>query len=258
MDHDVYGVSDLLHKIETYSRELGINIKLFGSLAAIQYIKNSDDPNLRDILATYKARKALKDLDFIASGKHRGKVKKLFMEILQFEEDFHVNRLHGRRRHIYYSKDGTIHVDIYFDKFEFNHDIDVKEELERPGFVLSLPYLILTKLQITEPTIGDIIDIQVLIYVCSRNKDCSQKLEDLYRKYLSNDWGFWYDSMMNLERALLHLNIYENIELRKRMEEAIRRSLDFINNMEKGKKWIKRARISTKKEWYRKVEEPRL
>ncbi len=256
VDND--SVLEIVSKIFETASKLKIPIKMFGSMASYMHILNSGDRYFLELVKTFKSKKALKDLDFIARGKDRGRIKKLFVEELGFTEDFHVNRLHGRRRHIYYSQDGSIHVDVYFDKLEFNHDIEPKEEFKKDGSLLSIPYLLLTKLQITQPTLGDIIDIQILIYLCDRNEKCKSEIRRLYMKYLSDDWGFWYDAYKNIEKSVSYLDIYSEDNLKKEILSSLAEHLKYLEDMDKGKKWYKRAKVGTAKEWYRKIEEPRL
>ena len=244
----------------TRAREEGIFLKSFGSAGIILFVLENKLLPPEEIHYLYANRK-IKDLDLVGYGKQRSKIQKYFENKIGFIGDFHVNRLHGRKRHIYYHPENKYQVDVFFDKLEFNQDIEVKGLLEKPGLSLELPYLLLTKLQIHQPTAGDLMDIAFLLSICDKNSGCMDDVKKALKDYLKDNWGFWYSSYLNIDRTIEGISS-KKISLTEKLVEKALENLGYIkkylDEMEKGKKWHKRAKIGTKKPWYREIEEPRL
>jgi len=238
----------------------GIFLKSFGSAGIILFVLENKLLSQEELYFLYSNRK-IKDLDLVGYGKQRSRIQKYFENTLGFIGDFHVNRLHGRKRHIYYHPQNKYQVDVFFDKLEFNQDIEVKGLLEKPGLSLDLPHLLLTKLQIHQPTAGDLMDIAFLLSICDKNGDCMDDVKRVLRDYLKDNWGFWYSSYLNIDRAIEGINskqISLTGNLVKKALENLVYIKKYLDEMEKGKKWFKRAKTGTKKPWYREIEEPRL
>lgn len=239
--------------------------------AAAIYIHSRDKPEALSIffdLGRFEDKESLfTDLDLIGYSKQRKEIIDFFERDLGFKYDPYVKALFGAKRLVYYHPSDYYHVDIFFDKLEFSHDIVFGEKpgkgrLELDFPTITLADLVLEKLQIHEINRKDLVDLAVLFYghpLCSETsnkKDCID--DDYIATVLSDDWGFWYDATNNL--AKLKYFITSNINLLREERsriilERIDKLLTIINNKPKSKNWIKRSKIGASKPWYREVEE---
>jgi hypothetical protein len=131
----------------------------------------------------------LTDLDFITLSKYGSKIPALFSS-LKFVPNERVNILFGATRQIYVDPENQRHVDVFFDKLSFNHEIDLTKRLDIDPFTISLADLLLEKLQIVKMSEKDAKDVIVLRH--EHTLEGTQKTIDggYVAKLLSNDWGF--------------------------------------------------------------------
>lgn len=213
-----------------------------------------------------KGKQNFTDLDFAAYGKQHREVRKLLEENLGYIADERVMALYGKRRHIYAHPEGLYHVDIFFDKLEFSHDVNFgskpgsgRLELDYP--TISLPDILLGKIQIHQINEKDIVDIITLIR--SHQIGEVDEREILNAKYiakvLADDWGFWYDANMNLRKVQEFADSYYkkgklNLGELSDVVEKTSIIIQYIEKEPKTKRWHKRAKKGNKKTWWRLVE----
>ncbi|AFK51715.1 hypothetical protein TCELL_1292 [Thermogladius calderae 1633] len=258
--------------IVSKASERGVVLRIIGALGV--YIHSADKPgaiSLYEKLGRFKGEGLVfTDLDLIGYSKQRKEIIDLFEKELKFNYDPYVKALFAGKRLIYYHPQDLYHVDIFFDKLEFSHDIDFgskpgKGLLELDYPTISLAHLVLEKLQIHEINWKDLVDLAVLLYshnLCSlegsKSRECID--DDLIASVLSDDWGFWYDAMINLAklRDMLMNKLAEGALTKDVVELVLGRVNSLVNKVEstpKSKAWIKRSKIGTSKPWYRQVEE---
>ncbi|MFQ6125494.1 MAG: hypothetical protein ACE5R6_12960 [Candidatus Heimdallarchaeota archaeon] len=207
------------------------------------------------------------DIDFVAYSKQRSDIRKFFEEKMNYEIDKHVLFFHGNTRLIYYPPGHKFHVDVFFDQLEFCHNIyfgskPKKGRLELDSPTIPLADIILQKTQIHEINEKDIKDIIVLL----RAHEIGQTDEREYinLKYindlLADDWEFWYEVKLNLEKVQTFAKKYSKKNLLKDddfldVNQKIQTMLESLESVKKTKKWQKRAKKGPKKQWWRDVEE---
>lgn len=262
-------VKDSINIIEK-AKDMGITIRIIGALAV--YIHSI---HYEKALALYKKVKRFgedkpmfTDLDLMAYGKQRNDIAKFFEKTLHFKPNFMINALFGDRRMIFLHPEGHYHVDVFFDKLEFSHDVYVgskpghgRLELDYP--TISLADLVLQKTQIHHINLKDIVDL-IVLFVSHDVDDTVQDRELIDGKYvarvLADDWGFWYDAVNNLEKVKefskkFHLENKLTKEEYSIVISRVDKLLNIIDETPKTKKWLKRAKNGTSKPWYRVVEE---
>ncbi len=246
----------------------GIYLRILGALAV--YIHSLDKPaciNAFRSLGRFGEGKPLfTDLDLIGYSKQRKEITKLFEE-MHFQPDRMVNVLFGDRRLIFYHPQNKYHVDVFLNKLEFSHDVLFGEkpgsgrlELDYP--TITLADIILEKLQIHFINLKDLIDLIVLFMGHDVSEHTNKDMIDggYIAKVLSDDWGFWYDAITNLNKAKsLAKTFLESGKLAEEQVKIVTERIDtlrkIIDNYPKTKNWEKRAKIGTNKPWYREVEE---
>lgn len=256
--------------IVNYAKSRGIVLRIMGALGI--YIHSKDKPEslkFYKILGRFKgAGLVFTDLDLAGYSKQRGAVIELFEKELNFKYDPYVKALFAGKRLVYYHPAGLYHVDIFFDKLEFSHDIVLgskpgKGVLELDYPTLPLAYLALEKLQIHQINWKDLVDLAVLFHshkLCSEEKSSECIDDDIIATILSEDWGFWYDAVANiskLKNMMINAASQGLIEEddSKLVVERLNKLLSTIDAKPKSKNWVKRSKVGTAKPWYREVEE---
>jgi hypothetical protein len=246
----------------------GIYLRILGALAV--YIHSLDKPDcinaFRSLGRFGEGKPLFTDLDLIGYSKQRKEITKLFEE-LKFQPDRMVNVLFADRRLIFYHPQGKYHVDVFLNKLEFSHDVHFGEkpgsgrlELDYP--TITLADIVLEKLQIHFINLKDLIDLIVLFM----GHDVSEKSDKdtidggYIARILSDDWGFWYDAVTNLDKTKsLAKTFIETGKLSNEQVKIITERIDKLRNIidttPKTKNWEKRAKTGTNKPWYREVEE---
>ena len=268
MNEDEF-VKEATHLVAT-AQSQGIYQRIMGSLAA--YIHTMDRP---EIISTFKSlgrfgegKPNFTDLDLIAYSKQGRQVGQIFKQ-LGFKPDEMVNGFFGDRRLIFYSPTGAYHVDIFLNKLEFSHTVEFGEKpgagrLELDSPTISLTDLVLEKLQIHEINRKDLIDLIIVFLGHPVSSDGAKEREAVDGAYISkilgDDWGFWYDSVANLDKVksfaieLMNEGKLTNEHV-STVNREVARLVDMANTSSKTKRWEVRSKVGTKKPWYREVEE---
>jgi len=207
------------------------------------------------------------DVDFAACSRQYGEVRKLFEDDLKYTADKFILMLHGRSRLIYYHPSELFHVDIFFDRLEFSHDIIFCSKHKESRLTLDLPTvpladLVLEKTQIHHINEKDIKDIIILLLGHEiGDKEYKEIINAKYiAQILADDWGLWHDARTNLDKVKKSSEEYLLSALLTREEskeviEKVNKLLSYIDEEEKMKRWRERAKKGTGKSWWREVEE---
>jgi hypothetical protein len=207
------------------------------------------------------------DVDLMACSKQRYEVRKLLEDELGYIVDASTLALHGKGRLIYYHPNQLFHIDVFFDKLEFSHDVifcaksrESRLSLDSP--TIPLADIILEKTQIHEINEKDVKDTIVLLLAHRIGRE--DHAEVINAKYiarvLAGDWGFWYDATNNLDKVKKSsrgyvssglLTFEESEDVTKKVDEI----MSCIEQEEKSKKWRQREKKGTKKSWWCAVEE---
>jgi len=133
-------------------------------------------------------------------------------------------------------------------------------ELDSP--TITVTDIVLEKVQIHEINEKDIKDLIVLFRAHTiGERDEKEVINAKYiAKVLADDWGFWYDATTNLKKVKLFGKKYvEEGKMDQEdyddVEKKIDELLEYIEKEPKSKKWQKRAKVGTKKQWWRPVDE---
>jgi hypothetical protein len=229
------------------ARGENIPLRLVGALAFHYHCPNY--MGVRESLS-----RKFTDIDFISYSQLLKKVRKLFTD-LGYKEDFYLSRLYSNR--LLFEKEG--HIDVFFDKLTFCHVVPLTDRLEIDDKTIPLAELLLTKMQIVELNRKDVIDSVVLIAEhdigeSDRETINSKRIAHL----LSNEWGFYHTVTSNLKRLKNETSMLQEF-LGQDGEDMVNRKidelLDAIEKEPKSSTWKIRAKIGTRKKWYKTVEE---
>lgn len=200
----------------------------------------------------------LSDIDFMAYSKQRKKINEFFIK-QGYNPNIRFIATHAGIRHIYERPDGLV-IDVFFDKLDMCHTIDFRNRLELDYPTITLADLLLQKMQVVKIDPKDIKDTIVMIREHEIGESENEILNAKYvANLLSKDWGFYYTVKTNLKKVKEAQQEWEILreDDHKDISSKIERLLDVIENEPKTFKWKTRAKIGTKKMWYREVEEVR-
>jgi hypothetical protein len=227
----------------------GITLRLLGALAF--ELRCPQNSALRRALG-----RTLSDLDYMANSGQWDEVVNLLTS-LDYSFDERRAMLHGHERIIFFHPEG-VRVDVFFDKLDMCHEIDLRQRLAIHDQTLSLADLLLEKLQIVRITEKDIIDLIVFFLEHPISEDESGIHKGYIADRFSGDWGFYYTATTNLRRLrdefLSTYPILSEFEQHV-IQERVAGLLQAIESAPKSTRWKVRARLGTSVRWYKDVGE---
>ena len=118
--------------------------------------------------------------------------------------------------------------------------------------------MLLEKMQIVHINEKDVVDTIMLLREHSVGDGAPETIDVRHiAAMLSQDWGFYYTVTMNLKKIQDRLPSLPELsdEDRKDISGKVQATLKVIEDQPKTMGWKMRARVGTKKKWYREVEE---
>ena len=234
--------------------ERGLHLRLLGALAVIEQC-----PNGVELLQ--KTNRILTDLDFMGYDREIREVEAMFL-------DMGYEVLGGKgvtmdvwvgRRIFHDPAGGRRRVDVFLDRLDFCHPIELKGRLEKEAVTIPLTDILLEKLQIVEINEKDLKDLVVLLLehpVADAEEpgafDASYVVE-----LLTKDWGFSYTVSLNLDRIRRYMETIPDLtdEQRGLVASRIDDLWGRVERAPKALKWKLRARVGPSRKWYQEVGE---
>jgi hypothetical protein len=200
-----------------------------------------------------------KDIDFIVPQRHRKGMRR-FLE----DRGYVIDRdlliaMEGRRYSFTHPGHGT-ELDVFVERLEFCHTIEVSDRLDAHPVTIGLEELLLQKVQIIEMTTTDVIDSGTLLATHDVGSGGDAEVIDGGRiaRLLARDWGFHHTATRNLRRvrdgagdAVTDFGP----ELNARVRERAGQLLDAIDAEPKNARWRMRDRIGERKQWWQDVDD---
>lgn len=232
----------------------GIILRIMGGMAI--YLHSKEYEELWRKLGRLGER-VFTDIDFMSYSRFSGKIVKFFTQRGYFY-DRNLMLQFGHARHIYFGGKVPM-IDVFLDKLDMCHVIDFRQRLEIDYPTIPLAELLLEKLQIVNINLKDIKDSIVLIRAHEVGGDDKDKINIKHiANILSQDWGFYYTATTNLNLIKNSLNDYREILTTDDINDVtnkIEKMLTEIERYPKSTSWKLRAKIGTKKKWYKDVGE---
>ena len=208
---------------------------------------------------TQRLNRVLSDVDFAAYSTESPRVSGV-MRDLGYKDQPMVTAMWGDRRTMWDNESNDLHVDIFINKLEMNHDISFQNRLGIDPFTIPLEEMLLEKMQIVRLEEKDIVDTTMLLREHEVGGSEAETIDARYiAKLLSNDWGFYYTCTTNLRKVGDRLGSYQELNQADRddVKAKIAKLLQVVESEPKTLGWKMRAKIGTSKKWYREVEEVR-
>jgi len=193
-----------------------------------------------DLAAPRRARRSIEDT-FAAAG-------------LQPERE--LNALNGDRRQVWWTPDGSAHVDVFVGEFAMCHRIDLDPGLATGDPALGAAELLLTKLQVVELNLKDALDAAALLTTHSLTGDDGERALSLprLRDVLAADWGFYTTASDNLVRLPDIVRSHAPV-VADALAERCQALLAALEAAPKGRAFRLRAKVGRRKRWYEVPEE---
>lgn len=150
--------------------------------------------------ATPALKRAYADIDCVGRGRQRKEVAALLTS-LGYQPDEAFNALHGHTRLFFWDSANDRQLDVFLDRVEMCHTIDLTDRLDLHPQTLSLADLLLMKLQVVETNHKDLIDTVALLTDHDLAGDETGINIDYIANLASNNWGLWRTTTMVAERA---------------------------------------------------------
>ncbi|HEX5466933.1 MAG TPA: hypothetical protein VFW92_09715 [Candidatus Limnocylindrales bacterium] len=199
------------------------------------------------------------DIDLVAYGRQSRELAAVF-SALGYEADREVYIISEGRRSIYELPGASLHVDVFYDQLDFNHQIRLQGRLEAERPTIPLAELLLSKLQIVKVNEKDLLD--VLLLLGDHELDGAEPgAIDVGRvaELCAEEWGLWRTATINIDKARLNATAQEGLPAEGRalligQLEALAGRLDAAP---KSRAWRMRARVGERRKWYADVDEVR-
>lgn len=239
-----------LQRILIASDRAGLMLRVIGSLAFQMHC--SQYGYLQEAMG-----RAYTDIDFAAYRKQSREIKEL-MDGLGYVEDREVFIVSEGDRSIFNHTNSSLHVDVFYDKLDFSHEISWQDRLEVDRPTIPLAELLLEKMQIVKINEKDIIDTIMLLTEHSLGaKDDEMINIDRVAQLCAKDWGLWRTTTMNLDKVSKLAQGYPQLstEQKTRIERQVSSVITRIEAEPKTLAWRLRARVGDRVKWYKDVDE---
>jgi len=230
----------------------GVPLRVLGSLGVSLHC-----PTSAALLPAFERTYA--DIDF-AGYQRDARAVSAFLTSLGYVEDREVAITSEGRRGLYDHLSKGIHVDVFFDRLEFCHQIPLDGRLDRDRPTIPLAELLLSKLQIVKINEKDVVDI-ILLLLDHELADADEGAIDVGRvaRLCAADWGLWRTTTLNLEKVSTLALTYPQLDPPRR--EVIERQVTaLVARLEAEPRsfgWRARARIGERVKWWTDVDEVR-
>jgi len=237
-------------RIVEEAKKRGLHVRLLGAIAFQTHCPKFS-------FLTARLNRVLSDIDFAGYGKESHRISNMMRE-LGYADQPMMTAFWGDRRTIWDNALNGMHVDIFFDKLEMNHDVVFDKRLDIDLLTISLVDMLLEKMQIVHINEKDIVDTTMLLREHEIGEAGPETIDAPYiTKLLQGDWGFYYTFTTNLNKVRERLPAYQELSDADRADviSKIDKLQKMIEDSPKSMGWKVRARVGTSKKWYRDVEE---
>ena len=220
-------------------------LKLVGGLAIYEYCtdhsfceRHHADMDLVGLVSQYE--------DIVQTMKKAGYLENTSMTIST-----------GGSRLLFEKSEEASHIDIFLDRINIEHEIDLRNRLEIEEDTVSVSDLLLIKLTITRLNEKDLRDIIAMVkdFQMGHN-DNPRTINMTYIADLcAKSWGLHHDVASSLRKTLQFLPTYH---LPKKVRIGVTKKLEALEDMilksPKSLKWRLRALLGEHVAWRRKIE----
>ena len=239
-----------LWRIIAASNEAGLTLRVIGSLAFQIHC-----PQYGYLQAAMG--RAYTDIDFACYASEAMDVK-ILMAGLGYVENQQVSLFSEGSRAIFDNSDIDLHVDVFYEKLDFCHEIPWEGRLEVDAPTIPLAEMLLEKMQIVKINEKDVIDTIMLLLEHPLGERDEETINMGHVAQLcSKDWGLWRTTTMNLDKVKQLAQGYDQLARAQKAHVAsqVEAALARIEAEPKSLAWRLRARVGDRVKWYKDVDE---
>lgn len=243
-------IVSIAKEIVSIAESNGILARLMGGVAV--WIRC---PGVQKTLLSKTRRSG--DIDLVVANRHRRKFECMLSEKFNLLLDPQLGSIPGEIHARFYTNDGKRLCDVSYDKILYCHNIDMRKRLDKDPLTIPLAELLLTKLQIAEPSHKDIIDTIALTaehaFGSADGNICN--LSELCRRCRA-DWALEHTAQLSLNRCYGMLLEMPDLDIHFRTKTALRllQLAGALHVDGKSFRWRMRSLLGAKKRWYNVVE----
>lgn len=230
------------------AKKQGIILRVMGSIAIRLHCPSSSD-------LIEKLNRPITDIDYVGYEKQANKIE-AFLNDQGYTSRQLSYSFRQMGRMIFIDPDTKNVIDIFLDKLEMCHTIDYRKRLELDYPTVPLAEILMQKMQIVMLSEKDVKDTIVLFreHDLGDNDDNTINIKHI-ATILANEWGFYHTFTTNLLKTKNLLKDFSVLsdEDREVVCQRIDQALKMIEDEPKSRSWKMRAKIGTKKKWYRDV-----
>lgn len=232
--------TDEATRITEAATHAGVELRITGGVAVALRCPSAGTDALRREYA---------DIDCVGLARQRKQVAELLTD-LGYKPDPAFNALHGHTRLFFWDAGNERQLDVFLDRVEMCHTIDLTDRLGHHPETLSLADLLLLKLQVVETNRKDYVDIVALLTDHRLSDDESGINIDYVAGLACNDWGLWRTTTMVAERADQFARTLEGFAHAGVVHERAAGYLSILDARPKSRSWKLRAKVGDRKRWY--------
>ena len=200
-----------------------------------------------------------KDIDFIVPKEDRKGMRR-YLESRGYIVDRDLLVAMEGMRYSFAHPENKIEIDVFVERLEFNHTIEVRDRLDKHRLTIPLEELLLQKLQIVSLSVTDILDLGVLLgtHPVVPEAGGAEEIDGRHiATLLAKDWGFHHTSVRNLQRVreaagqACDLGEEVNVSIVDRVDLL----LGVIDGQSKSRAWRLRAKVGERMQWWEDVDE---
>ena len=182
-------------------------------------------------------------------------MQRLF-ESLGYEGDRRFNTLNGHQRLLYLEGVNGRQIDVFIDRMKMCHVIELANRLGHEGPTLTPADLLLSKLQVYEVNMKDLVDTAALLLDHPIADHDDDAINGAYLARLtSDDWGLHRTLQLNSGRVRDAARVLE-VDSRL-IDQRLDELWSKIDAQPKSLRWKVRARVGDRVSWYQLPEEVR-
>ena len=240
----------LAQEILAAAESEGIVSRLMGGLAVWERC-----PVSRSMLLSRAERSG--DIDFVVSGRDRKRFERLLSSQFGLLIDPQLAQIPTEIHARFYRSDGTRVCDITYDKIVYCHTIDLRGRLDKDPVTIPLAELLLSKLQIVQPSDKDVLDTVALTTEHAFGFADGETINlSVLRSRCASDWGLEHSALLSIYHTygrLLDMT-FLNMELRYATALRLLHLAGVLCVDGKPLRWRLRSLRGAGRRWYNEVE----
>jgi hypothetical protein len=176
-------VVDEARRVVAAADAANVALRIAGGVGVALCCPSASDPPLL---------RAYADIDVVGHANQRRRITELLAR-LGYEADTVFNATHGARRLFFWDTANGRQLDVFLDKIEMCHVIDLGRRLDVPGPALAPADLLLLKLQVMESNEKDLLDIGAILVDQELAEGSTRGVNTAYLARLcADDWRIYW------------------------------------------------------------------